>query len=1338
MKKIYLFSHNYLINDWKEILENQLNLLISSKLYDEMTNMYLLAFGDNQWNELIKLIRIYDTDNKIITLNIDENFYEYPTLQKLYKFIKKLNENSYIFYFHLKGVWSSIDINKNKEAIKSWRKCLEYFNIEKWKDCINKLDEGYEVVGTLYNYNEKEPLFSGNFWWSTSDYIKKLKYPEYDSTKDPWFGKPEDDGGWCRVECEKWINTIPNNFYNFFTPKDYGFYYVPIDEKDYKIEKLEHFYEKIDGWFDFQEIYSEMVNRFSDHSHFVEVGSWLGKSTSYMGVEILNSGKKIKFDCIDTWEGSKNFIDENFYKTDRNPYDIFTENISSVKNYIHPIQGKSKDIVSNYNDESLDFVFIDAGHDYESVITDIKNWYPKVKNNGIIAGHDYIGYTDVKKAVDEFFGENNIRLHLVHAGTWIVEKNEFEILKKYRIFFLHDDCNGINRLFGLKDLVKDIVNENSIICEIGSFGGVSSELFALYCKELYCIDLWDDFWTPDGLQKDTNIPIAEKDFDNMMKKYNHIKKIKKMSADASKDFLDEFFDVVYIDASHDYESTKNDILNWLPKVKKTGFLCGHGYYLNQEIVDPREDVKRVIDEIFPNISIKVYSDSSWCLKMKDYYKEKYKISIIIPTYNRENALTECINSIINQNYKNIEILICHDGPWKKKFNYNDNRIHIYNTDKQYNNLGANQRNFTISKITGDYVLFLDDDNILYDNYLNKMIQQIDDNTGMVVCRIHFNDKEWNNLVLPPTNELIPSKIDHLSILFKTDIANKFVWDNDWGQDHRYINNCEKLCNELGLKIKFIPDILANHRFLNRVDELLKERRLEQYQWDDNGVNRLFGLKNMIDENLNKETIVCEIGSFEGKSSEMFALLTKQVYCIDPWVLYPQIDNESMIKSESKFDLLLTKYDNIIKIKNFSIEASKLFNDKFFDCVYVDGDHDYEPVKQDILYWIPKIKDGGYISGHDYHFEGVKKALDELFGGVELKVYSDQSWIVKIDDYRKEKPVIVITAHPNFKTSEDITKQSLESLKSLNIDTLLSTHCPTPQQLQNAATHSLFDKNNPLIRHDYYDQSWFNTEYYYSLIKLHKNDNDIQHSLAVYLNYYNGILHAKSLGYTTAICINFDIVFHEDDLNIISEKINEMKSTTKKSFFMTSNANEGIHYKTIFFITDIDFFIDNFKYVTNENDYNNLTREVGSHTNCLENFFYQTLKSKSDKLLLQQIEEKDLFSKSKVNLFSNIEYFTVLPLKDDNEHFIIWFSSSNSFDDNRNLKITVNDIFQKDDLITKNYVFYHKIKFERNRNYTITCEISYNEYVNKRNIIINNDSFDKLNENGIFEDKKGLV
>ena len=673
-------------------------------------------------------------------------------------------------------------------------------------------------------------------------------------------------------------------------------------------------------------------------------------------------------------------------------------------------------------------------------------------------------------------------------------------------------------------------------------------------------------------------------------------------------------------------------------------------------------------------------------------------------------------------------------------------------------LYKNNYEYEILKIIKNYCDYENENiNICYFHTKGVCSEQIKQNIGLPSWRKYLNyfiiNKWKDNIEKLKDYDVVSVDYDFNQYHNKHIIGGNFFWSKSeyikklsepqYSKDRFYydswISSYEKCkifenfnCLKLGynLYLQNLPESVYKE---SRMNELLKERRLP-HLGDDNGINRLFGLKDLITENLNKDSIVCEIGSFEGKSSELFALLVKSVYCVDPWDLYHEIGDEFMSQSENKFDDVLKRYNNIIKIKNFSVDVSKTFENEFFDCVYIDGDHNYEPVKQDIQHWIPKVKNGGFISGHDYNLWGIRKAIDETFKDVPIRVYSDQSWIIKIEH---KNPVIVMTSHPNFKTSEEITKQSLESLNPLNIDTILSTHCPVSQNLQNTATHFIFDKNNPLIRHDYYEQSWFDKEEYYALIKLHKNDNDLQHALSVYINYYNGILHARSLGYTKAICTNFDIVFDKEDLNIITSKMNEMNSTGKKAFFMTSNANEGIHYKTIFFITDIDFFIENFKYVTNENDYNLLTREVGSETNCLENFFYQTLKN-SDKLLLQQVNEGDLFSKSKVNLFSNIEYFTILPLKGDSENFVVWFSSSNSFDDNRNLTIKVFDetdcIYVKNDLISKNYVFFKKIKFERHHKYLIYCQIKYNEMIKEKQIIIENESFDKLNENGEFWDK----
>ena len=75
--------------------------------------------------------------------------------------------------------------------------------------------------------------------------------------------------------------------------------------------KMDHYYKDVQGWFTFPILYSWIVDKLKDNSHIVEVGAWLGQSVTYMGVEIINSGKTIKFDCVDTWEGSSECVNED-------------------------------------------------------------------------------------------------------------------------------------------------------------------------------------------------------------------------------------------------------------------------------------------------------------------------------------------------------------------------------------------------------------------------------------------------------------------------------------------------------------------------------------------------------------------------------------------------------------------------------------------------------------------------------------------------------------------------------------------------------------------------------------------------------------------------------------------------------------------------------------------------------------------------------------------------------------------------------------------------------------------------------------------------------------------
>lgn len=182
---------------------------------------------------------------------------------------------------------------------------------------------------------------------------------------------------------------------------------------------MEHFYNKIEGWFDFQDIYQEVVKKAVDGSHFVELGSWKGKSSAFMAVEILNSNKKIKFDCVDIWDYSEEY-DGYTEKENNTLFEEFKQNTFFVKQIINPVRGYTNKVCTLYEDKSLDFVFVDASHKYENVLQDLQLWLPKIKQGGIFAGHDYTYCDDVYRAVNEVLPNDKIKTR-VSSWFYIVE-----------------------------------------------------------------------------------------------------------------------------------------------------------------------------------------------------------------------------------------------------------------------------------------------------------------------------------------------------------------------------------------------------------------------------------------------------------------------------------------------------------------------------------------------------------------------------------------------------------------------------------------------------------------------------------------------------------------------------------------------------------------------------------------------------------------------------------------------------------------------------------------------------------------------------------------------------
>ena len=177
---------------------------------------------------------------------------------------------------------------------------------------------------------------------------------------------------------------------------------------------MEHFYETIEGWFSGtdKKCYDDAVEKYKDDDVFVEIGSFKGRSSIAMAVNIINSGKKIKFYCVDTWQGSSehqnnpDVVSGKLKKT-------FDNNIEPVNFVINAIQKPSTEAANLFENESLSFVFIDASHDYENVKKDIEAWLPKIKKGGTLAGHDW-NYSDVRRAVKHCFKKSIKKIKTAH------------------------------------------------------------------------------------------------------------------------------------------------------------------------------------------------------------------------------------------------------------------------------------------------------------------------------------------------------------------------------------------------------------------------------------------------------------------------------------------------------------------------------------------------------------------------------------------------------------------------------------------------------------------------------------------------------------------------------------------------------------------------------------------------------------------------------------------------------------------------------------------------------------------------------------------------------------
>ena len=145
------------------------------------------------------------------------------------------------------------------------------------------------------------------------------------------------------------------------------------------------------------------------YTHGAEIGV-LGGSYS---IKLMDANPKLKMYCVDTWQRPGKWEEANI----------------RLKGYnCELIRKRSLEAVHGFNNGTLDFVYIDASHIFDDVMRDIIEWTPKVRQGGIVAGHDYDNAPGnaVKDAVDMYVKWHFRELNILPepSGKWITRSGQ--------------------------------------------------------------------------------------------------------------------------------------------------------------------------------------------------------------------------------------------------------------------------------------------------------------------------------------------------------------------------------------------------------------------------------------------------------------------------------------------------------------------------------------------------------------------------------------------------------------------------------------------------------------------------------------------------------------------------------------------------------------------------------------------------------------------------------------------------------------------------------------------------------------------------------------------------
>jgi hypothetical protein len=161
----------------------------------------------------------------------------------------------------------------------------------------------------------------------------------------------------------------------------------------------------------------------------VEIGVFKGTNANYL-LQDLNIEKLYLVDNYKPyWDGGSEHYAQDFMNgCHESTLKMAEGHFSKVMMVVQESEWASK----LFNDNYFDFVYIDANHDYKSVMRDMYLWWPKTKSGGVFGGHDYgtVNGAEVKRAVDDFLKEKGIPIKDPSIGMRVGQAMEWAFIKQ--------------------------------------------------------------------------------------------------------------------------------------------------------------------------------------------------------------------------------------------------------------------------------------------------------------------------------------------------------------------------------------------------------------------------------------------------------------------------------------------------------------------------------------------------------------------------------------------------------------------------------------------------------------------------------------------------------------------------------------------------------------------------------------------------------------------------------------------------------------------------------------------------------------------------------------------